>query len=58
MKIFRELPKNLKLEDNDLFPNSIKVSKIDNPVLKDYKKIILSEFNLFSIKSFKFINYL
>ena len=58
MKIFRELPKNLKLEDNDLFPNSIKVSIIDNPVLKDYKKIILSEFNLFSIKSFKFINYL
>ncbi len=58
MKITRKLPKNFRSEDIDLFPNPDKGTTIDRPFLKDYKKIILSGFNLFSIKSFKFINNL
>ncbi len=56
MKIYRELPKNFKPEDLSLFPNIEEGTVIPKPSIKTFKKVLISGFNLFSIRSFKFFN--
>lgn len=56
MKLIRNLPKNYKSSDINIFPNLGKEITLENPGINKYKNVLTAGFNLFSINSIKFLN--